>query len=95
MVQVIEAVLLPLRKNQTMRCSCYALVCQAIGRGMRLLLNLHVLLPPRGTRVVAQLLFMDHAIQTINANTVLCNNAVYVNRGFATTLFRDIVVYKL
>ena len=37
---------------------------------MRPRLNLHVLLSSRGTRVVAQLLFMDHAIQTNYANDV-------------------------
>ena len=58
--------LLPLRKNQNKPCRAYALVYRLQVRYASSL-SLHVLLPPRGTRLVAQLLFMDHAIHTIDA----------------------------
>ena len=45
---------------------------------MRPLFNLHVLLSLRSTRVVAQLLFMDHALQTNHA-IVVCATTPFMS----------------
>jgi hypothetical protein len=42
---------------------------------------------------VAQLLFMDYAIQTLNANAVLCNNLFISLWSCHLFYFGDVVVY--
>ena len=70
----------------------YAPLCQATGRGMRLLLNLHVLFPPRWTRVVSQLLFMDYAIQTEDANAV-CATTPFISTVVMPPLYFVMPLY--